>query len=222
MANDTGFGKVKIFHDFTGKAVDATNDINAVGTTATIAISVQNNGACRLTTHTVSGSGARISSGLQWNASMGQCVMEARVTQVTALTLRGLFIGWTDDATTEEIPISVSGTAFTGNAADSVGFVFDTAASDGTSIYACGSKATAVTSDDTDVAIAAVGTWQTFRVVVDVDGNAVFAINGKEVARMANAITANTDITPTVMAITRTTGAKSMDVDYLYGEGGRE
>lgn len=223
MALKTGFGKTKIFHDFTGVAVDATNDINAVGTTATIAINVQEGGACRLTSHTDSGDGARISSGLQWKAASGLAIMEARITQVTALLTRGFFIGFTDDATTEEIPISVSGVTYTGNAANSCGFVFDTTnATDGSSIYCVGSKASVCTAGtDSNKAIAAVGTWQVFRVAVDVDGNMVCWIDGVEVARIANAITASTAITPTVMIYTRSAAAKTMDVDYLYCEGGR-
>ncbi len=222
MATNTGFGKVKYFNDFSMVALDTTNDVNAVGTTATIAYNAQNNGAVRLTSHTDSGDTAQIRGALSWNASKGICTMEARVTQVTALTLRSFFIGWTDDATTEEIPINLATATFTGNAANSVGFVFNTAATDGSSIYAAGSKASVTSNDDTDVAIAAVGTWQTFRVDVDIDGNAVFSIDGKEVSRLANAITANTDITWCVCHTTRTTAASSADVDYVYAEGSRE
>ncbi len=153
---------------------------------------------------------------------MGSCVMEARVTSVTAITARQFFIGWTDDATTDEIPISLATATFTGNAANSVGFVFNTAATDGSSIYAAGSKASVTQNDDTDEAISAVATWQTFRVEVSIDGDAVFSINGKEVARMADAITANTDITPTVCFTANASTAVVADVDYIYAEGSRE
>jgi len=224
LATDTGFGKVKVFHDFTGTAVDQTNDIN-VGLTSTgsIAISVQNNGACRLTTKAEAAATARISSGLQWNPSHGSCVMEARVTQQTAVTARAFFIGWTNDSTTDQTPISLATTVFTGTAENAVGFVFNTAASDGSSIYCVGSKESVCTAGvDTDVAVAAITVWQTFRVEVSTDGDAVFSINGKEEARIENAITADTDITPTVCATATAATAVVMDVDYIYAEGSRE
>jgi hypothetical protein len=222
MATDTGFGKVKRFEDWTVVENDATNSTHEVGTSATIAVNIQNNGALVLTTHTDDNDSARVSFPLNWNPSHGLCVMEARVTQVTDNEGRGIFIGWTDDATTEENPISLSGTTFTTTASNAVGFVFDTDATTDV-IYCKGVKS------DTDSAtittaktLAAAGTWQTFRVAVDVEGNAVFSINGEEVGRLSNAITPNTDICPTVLLKNSDAAAASMYVDYLYAEGSRE
>lgn len=222
MATDTGFGKVKYFDDFTGVAIDTTNDWNGVGTGDTIAINAQNNGAVRLTTHTDDNDSSRLASMCVLNASKGPIVMEARVTQVTDSEGRGFFIGFTDDATTEETPISISGTTVTTTASNAVGFYFDTDATTDTIRF--GGVATDVDSTqvDTGIAIADAGTWTTFRVAVDTDGSAVGSINGKEVARVQNAVTANTDLCATVLIKNSDAAAAIMDVDYIYFEGGRE
>ena len=222
MATDTGFGKVKIFDDFIGVAIDVTNNWNGVGTSDTIAISAQNNGAVRLTTHTDDNDGSRLASMCVFNPSHGQVIMEARVTQVTDSEGRGFFIGFTDDATTEETPISLSGTTFTTTASNAVGFVFDTDATTDV-IYGKGVKTdTDSETVTTTKVIAPAGTWQTFRVTIDPAGNAVFSINGEEVGRLNNAVTPNTDLCATVMIKNSDAAAASMDVDYIYAEGGRE
>ncbi len=222
MATDTGFGKVKRFEDWVCVANDSTNSTHVVGTSATIAVNIQNNGVLRLTTHSDDNDSARVSFPRNWNPSFGSIVMEARVTQVSDNEGRGIFIGWTDDATTEENPISLSGTTFTTTASDAVGFVFDTDATTDV-IYL---KGVASDTDSPTVAtsktLAAAGTWQTFRVEVSSDGDAVFSINGEEVGRIEGAVTANTDLCPTVLIKNSDAAAASMDVDYLYAEGSRE
>ena len=222
MATGTGFGRVKYFDDFLGVAIDVTNDWNGVGSNDTIAVSAQNNGAVRLTTHTDDNDHSSIRSMLVVNPSHGGCLMEARVTKVTDSEGRGFFIGFTDDATTDEEPITLTGTTFTTTAANAVGFVFDTDATTDV-IYGQGVK----TNTDSDtlttaVGIAAAGTWQTFRVEIWKDGNAVFYIDGVEVGRIANAVTANTDLCANVTIKNSDAAAASMDVDYVYFEGGRE
>jgi hypothetical protein len=222
MATDTGFGKVKYFDDFIGVAIDVTNDWNGVGTSDTIAVSAQNNGAVRLTTHSDDNDSSRLASMAVFNPSMGAIIMEARVTQVTDAEGRGFFVGWTDDATTEENPISISGTTVTTTASNAVGFYFDTDATTDTIRFGGVKTDTDSTQVDTSVAIADAATWTTFRVMIDVDGNAVGSINGKEVARVANAVTANTDLCATVLVKNSDAAAASMDVDYIYIEGSRE
>lgn len=222
MATDTGFGKVKYFNDFVTKEHDATNELDEVGTSATIAVSVQNNGALILTTHTDDNDSAAIGTQLVFNPSHGVCVMEARVTQVTDSEGRGFFIGFTDDSTTEENPISLSGTTFTTTASNAVGFVFDTDATTDV-IYGKGVASDTDSSTlTTTKTIAAAGTWTTFRVSVDVDGGAVFSVNGEEVGRLTKAVTANTDLCAKVLVKNSDAAAASMYVDYIYAEGGRE
>jgi len=222
MATDTGFGKVKYFNDFLGKEHDATNDLNEVGTTATIAVNVQNNGAVILTTHTDDNDSAALSTQLTFNPSFGQCIMEARVTQVTDSEGRGFFIGFTDDATTEENPISCATTVVTTTASNAVGFYFDTDLTTDTIRFGGVKADTDSVQVDTGVAIAAAATWTTFRVTIDPDGVAVGSINGKEVARVSNAVTANTDLCAKVLVKNSDAAAASMYIDYLYAEGGRE
>ena len=225
MATDTGFGKVKIFNDFLGPAVDETNDWT-VGTenSGTEAISIAIDGLYRITTGATSGNREAVTQTLQWQASDGgPLIGEFRVKSVTAITTRAYFIGFTDvvASTTLENPIEMSGTTLTTTASDAVGFMYDTDSTNDT-WYCVGVKADAdAVSVDTGVAPAAAGTFQTLRVVVDIDGNADFFIDGKWEGRVANAVTAGTDLTPIVLVETRTSGASIIDVDYIYLEKGR-
>ncbi len=205
-----------------GKEHDATNDLNEIGTSATIAVNAQNNGAIVLTTHTDDNDTAQVRTMLNFNPSFGQCIMEARVTQVTDAEGRGFFIGFTDDATTEEAPMSITGTTLTTTASNAVGFYFDTDLTTDTVRFGGVKTDTDSTQVDTSVAIAAAATWTTFRVTIDPDGNAVGSINGKEVGRVANAVTANTDLCGCVMVKNSDAAATSMYLDYLFVEGGRE
>jgi len=222
MATDTNLGRVKYFNDFVKKENDATNELTEIGTSATIGINEQNNGALVLTTHTDDNDSAAVNTLKTWNPSFGLCVMEARVTQVTDAEGRGIFIGFTDDASTEENPISISGTTVTTTASNGVGFYFDTDATTDTIRFG-GVKADAdSTQVNTGVALAAAATWQTFRVSIDEDGTAVGSINGKEVARVASSLTANTDLCAKVLLKNSDAAAASMYVDYLLVEGSRE
>ena len=225
MATDTGFGKVKFWHDFCGPAVDETNDIDA-GTenSGTQAISTGADGIYRLTTGIVSGNRVAFGTSLNWRASDGgPLTFEARIKSVTAITTRAYFIGLTDTVPsgTLENPIEMSGTTLTTTASDAVGFMYDTDATNDY-WYCVGVKADADgTSVNTSVAPAAAGTYQTLRVMVSVDGHADFYIDGKFEGHVDSAITAATAVCGIVLVETRTAGASILDTDYIYLEKGR-
>lgn len=156
---------------------------------------------------------------LMWQASNGNLVFEARV-KLSAITTCYAFLGFTDTvAAALEAPIESAGSAntLTTNAADAVGFMFDTRMTDDNwwlTGVAGNTDAVAQNSGFAPVA----GTYETLRVEVTPDGDAVFYRNGRQVGTlMSDAITAATDLTP-VFTVSKTsvTASMTMDVDYVY------
>jgi hypothetical protein len=208
------------FEDFMGDV--APSEVNYTEgtdtTTADGAIVALVNGVFRLTAGDSAGSiaadGAQLNTELNWKVSQGKLVMEARVS-IAAITTVSCFVGLTDTKALEA-PFSLSGTTFTSNATDAVGFLFDTAATTDT-IRLVGVKAdTDATAQDTGVAFVA-DTYKVLRVEINSDGAATFYINGLQVGTlMSAAITTTVALTP--VFIIRPEGAvagRTMDIDYF-------
>jgi len=227
MATDSGFGKVKLFDDFLGDVIADQYSTGAEtgGSGGSTAITAAVNGVLRITTDDqTDGDRIALTTQLNWQASDGGMIMEARLKCVTAITYRTIFVGFTDvlaASTTVEMPIEMSGSTLTSTADDAVGFMYDTASTNDT-WYGVGVKATAdATPVDSTIAPVA-GTYQTLRVAVSADGDAEFFIDGKLVGSVANAITASVDCTPIIaLEAQGAAAAVIVDVDYLYVEGGR-
>jgi hypothetical protein len=212
--------RVVHFEDFMGDV--APSDVNYTEgtdtTTADGAIVALVNGVFRLTAGdsagTIAADGAQLNTELNWKVSAGKLVMEARVS-IAAITTVSCFVGLTDTKALEA-PFSLSGTTFTSNATDAVGFLFDTAATTDT-IRLVGVKAdTDATAQDTSVAFVA-DTYKVLRVEINSDGAATFYINGLQVGTlMSAAITTTVALTP--VFIIRPEGAvagRTMDIDYF-------
>jgi hypothetical protein len=144
--------------------------------------------------------------------------MQARL-KLSAITTCYVFVGFTDLAASLEAPIESAASAdtLTSNATNAVGFMFDTRmATD--NWWLVGVKAdTDATHQNTGLAPVA-DDYATLRVEVATDGTATFFYNGVQVGTaMANAITAATDLTPTIN-VSKTSVAASMtaDVDYVH------
>ena len=234
MGISTGFGRVELFDDFLGQALrgewqEVTENSGTFAPTAT----GLEGGVAALTTGTTSGNRVGAYLELNFKAGTGSIVFEARVKSRTAITTRAIFIGFTDVATIEN-PIEIGASdAVTSNATNGVGFIYDTdAATD--KWWVAGVKA------DVDTALTAVnlnGTqqapvadqWQTFRIEINTDGDAVFGFGAdtgsnygcKEVARIANCVAPTALLVPVVLCETRTSGASIVDIDYIYVCGGR-
>ena len=153
---------------------------------------------------------------LQWQASNGGLSIEGRF-KLSAITTCYVFFGFTDLATTLEAPImsAASADTFTTNASDAVGFMFDTRMTTDT-WWLTGVKA------DTDATMINTGsapvadTFAVFRIEVDAAGVATFFYNGASVGRMTAAITAATDLTPTLyVSKTSVTASMTLDLDYV-------
>lgn len=218
-----GSEKVSLFDDFLGDSVDVKWSVVEGTDSATSADSILAGGIggiLRLTTGDA-GTGLaadmiQVTQALQWQASNGNLVMEVRA-KLSAITTCYAFIGFTDLVTLEApIESAASADTLTSNASDAVGFMFDTRmATD--NWWLVGVKAnTDATHQDTGSAPVA-DTYATFRIEVDSTGIATFYYNGAAVGTaMANALTAATDLTPTI-AVSKTSVAASMtmDIDYV-------
>lgn len=215
--------KVVLFDDFLGDVIEdgwsAAKGADPQGVIATIQAGVS--GLVRLTSgdvgDTFANDGSSLTHELNWKANQGNLVAEFKFTPVSSVASVAYFIGLSDAKATGtlEAPFTLSGTTFTSNATDAVGFVFDTAAT--TDTWRCvGVKAdTDATAVDTSLAPVA-DTAAFFRVEVDSAGNATFYINDAKFGPIANAVTATVALTPIVTVVTRTTATKSVDVDYVY------
>lgn len=214
---------VAMFDDFLGDVIadqwNYTEGTDSATSDAAVLAS-QPGGVLRMTTGDA-GTGlaadlCQLSSFLNWRASNGDLVVEARV-KPSAITTCYLFVGFTD-VTTLEPPIESAASAdtLTSNATDAVGFMFDTRMTSD-NFWLTGVKNDVdATAQDSGVAPVA-ATYVKLRVVVTKTGKALFFIDDVQVGEeMANAVTAATVLTPTI-AVGKTSVAASMtlDVDYF-------
>lgn len=224
-SNDTGFGKVRSFDDFNRKAIDSTNlwNANADGGGTAWAINTQANGVARGTGDGTDGDITNLIDNVIYRATAGgPLIVEWRAKAVTSLADGESFIGATD-ATTDENPVQVSTTdAQTDAASDAAGFCYTGA---GTANW----KAVAVKADSSKTPVACtrggvttpvVGTYQTFRITINADGDVDYYINGIKQARIDAGVTAATLLAP-AMCFEDGGTARSWDADYRYVECGR-
>lgn len=215
---------VSVFDDFIGDAMDARWNIVEGTDSATSAESILAGGiggVLRLTTGDA-GTGLaadmiQLTQALQWQASNGALVFQTRL-KLSAITTCYAFLGFTDLVTLEApIESAASANTITTTASDAVGFFFDTRMTTD-NWWAAGVAAnTDATHQDTGYAPVA-DTYETFRIEVTAAGVATFYRNGIQVGTaMTGAITAATDLTPTI-AVSKTSVAASMtmDIDYIH------
>lgn len=216
--------RVTFFDDFLGDVVaDQWNAVEGTDSaTSDFAILAGGiGGVARLTTGDA-GTGIaadmeQITQALQWQASNGDLVIQARL-KLSAITTCYAFIGFTD-LTTFEAPIisASSANTITTNASDAVGFMFDTNMTDDKWWLVGVAGDTDATAQNTTYAPVA-DTYATFRVEVSSTGVAAFFYNGAQVGTlMTGAVTAATDLTPTICVSKLSVAASmTMDVDYVH------
>ena len=215
--------RVVFFDDFLGDVIaDQWNAVEGTDAATSDAAILAGGigGVLRLTTGDA-GTGIaadmeQITQALQWQASNGDLVMQARV-KLSAITTCYAFIGFTDLVTFEAPVIGATGTTITTNATDAVGFLFDTTLTAVKWHLVGVANDVDATKQDSGVAPVA-AQYQTFRVVVTAAGVATFFINGIQVGTsMTGAVTPGTDLTPTI-AVSKLSVAASMtaDIDYVH------
>jgi len=210
---------VKLFDDFSGLAIDTTNDwtvagVNGGAATVTAAIG----GHMRLTTGGADDDDIDVASLLMFEASKC-CVCEARIAQNDVLKTAFNF-GFTD-ATGEAadlLPVMYSAATLTSTASDCALWFNDSAAT--TSLFRC-----VAVKDDADGTVTAVpaataapvlGTFHTYRVELNGAGDCSFYFDGKFVYKEAAGITTTDDLCVYVGLINHgEAAANTLDVDYI-------
>lgn len=216
---------VSFFDDFLGDVIADQWDLqegtdSATGAAAVLAGGI--GGVLRVTTGDA-GTGLaadmeQLTTGLQWQASNGGLTFQTRV-KLSAITTCYVFLGFTDLAASLEAPIesAASANTLTSNATNAVGFMFDTRMTADT-WWLVGVKADAdATHQNTGYAPVA-DDYATFRIELTSTGEADFFYNGVQVGtRMSAAVTAATDLTPT-LNFGKTSVAASMtaEIDYVH------
>lgn len=158
---------------------------------------------------------AQLTQALQWQASNGGLRIEARL-KLSAITTCYCFFGFTDVVTLEApIESAASGNTLTSNATDAVGFMFDTRMTDDKWWMVGVATDVDATAQNTTFAPVA-NTFVTLAIELSSAGAAEFYYNGVAVgSRMAGAVTAAADLTPT-FAISKTSVAASMSAELDY------
>jgi hypothetical protein len=155
-----------------------------------------------------------VNSYLNWQATNGDLVFQTRFKLNTAIATRYAFLGFTDKLTIEAPVMSASSAdAFTTNATNAFGFMYDTRMATKNWWATC--KATGSANVNTLLAPVA-DTYQTFRVAVSAAGVAAFYINGNQVGTCSSAVGLTTPLTPVLCLGTFTAASVTADVDYIH------
>lgn len=218
-----------IFDDFDGATLLGTWQVakGTDGATANFAcnggISGTIQGTTGATNTTMAGSGIQIAAHLNLKAqgagstaSTNNLEFNCRV-QASAITGLCLFVGLTNQVASLQMPIqgSGAGNAFTGNANDAVGFVYDTAMTT-TDWWCVGNKAGTLAAGQDSGSGPGAATYDQFQISVDQLGNANFFRNGSQVGvTMANAVTPTVALTPVIAAFDRIAVSKNILCDYI-------
>lgn len=221
MAEDTAFGEVRLFDDFLGTTYDQYMWAENHGD-GTANISEIENGVFLFDNDGTDGDKINLMGAAIWQPSVqGTIVFEARVRLVTSI-LQGVFIGLSDEVTNETPADIDGGTTLATDADDVVGFVYES--DKGSDWYVITSKAQA-DGALTDTTIGPTkDVYQTFRIVVETNGDCRFFIDGDEItasgaARKA-AITTSVQFCPAIAQLANNTAA-DVHVDYVLMKAGR-
>jgi len=207
---------VTMFDDFTGIAVDATNDWTVAGVNSgTVATNIATGGTARFTTGAADDDDVDLATGLIYKASKA-CVMEARIAITSATAELAFNVGFTD-ATGEGadlLPFGYATATLTSTASDAALFFYDPDATLDT--IHCASVINNVDGTITNTTTApVVDTYNVFRVEIDTAGNVDFWLDGDHVARQALGITTTDALCAYVGVINRSAVATTLDVDYI-------
>lgn len=224
-ANSGSREYVGFFDDFLGDAVDTRWDED-LSTGSTVAIQAAQNGTIRLSTDTTDDDHTTVALGLHWLVSKGLTVFEARLANVSAITLRAVEIGLSD-AVSETLGLAFSSHDATpvDVAANAAAFAINSDESVATwSLLSVNAGTPA--RDDSAIAPTA-DTFQGFKIVIDEFGNVEFYIDsdGDEedyqlVGSHALGVAPTAVLTPWITLKSLSAAAKSIDVDYvgIYGK----
>lgn len=219
------FGKhnvVEWYDDFLGDAIDARWGVAKGSDAAAVDFAhlTGTRGMIQATTGAGAGAsmaanGVQLHQALQWKANQGNLAFETML-KVSAITTIALFVGFTDQIGSLEMPIHAAGSAntITTNATDAAGLFFDTSMTDDNFWVAGVKNDTDGTHVNTSIAPVA-DTWIRLGVELDSSGNAIGYINGVNVGAVANAVTATVALTPVIACFRRAASSATIQVDYI-------
>jgi hypothetical protein len=214
--------RVTLFDDFLGDVLASNWNAPTKGTdgqTVSPAITAGVGGLVTMVTGddaaaSMAVNGVSLTSELNWKANQGNLVFEARV-KVSAITGVTLFVGLTDDKSTLECPVTVGASdALTTNAADAVGFVFDTNA-DTDKIWLVGVANNVDATAQNSGLVYVADTYRILRIELSEAGVASFYIDNTLIgSAMTGAVTASVALTPVVAAYSGA-ASRTVTVDYI-------
>lgn len=161
--------------------------------------------------------------------SHGPVVIDALLTNSSAITLRNFFFGFVGTcADNVAMPVTGSATTITLVQDDLAGLMFDVGLTATTRLYAPHNKsdeaatiATTATGVDTGVAIAAAGTYQRLRVEISAAGAMTCFVDKVQVTSIAASLDVDEEIAPLLLLGSTSTAVKTMLVKYFGSWGTR-
>lgn len=213
--NVTAQGWVKMCDDFLESAI--TNRWNSLTeNSGTAATGAGEDGILNLVTGAASGNRSGVTQTLSWRPTGGPLIMEVVLKNVTAVTNRCVFVGFTDVATLET-PIEMPSGTLTSNATDAIGFLYDTdATNDRWHIAGVKGDADSTLIELDEIYDPVADEYQGLKLAIYPDGHAVYSVNGQEIGRTeAGYVAANVSLTPAIYVETRTTAAQTVHVDMV-------
>lgn len=216
---------VSTYDDFLGEEINGHIWQSLVGTdsacrNATVR-SEQLRGFARLTTGAGAGAtmavnGVQLNSRLNWQTNHGGLICEFRL-MVDVITSVAIFAGLTNQDSAVQMPINGSGVgnAFTNNANDAVGILFDTAMTAANWWLVGVAGAVGATGQNFGSAPIA-ATVETWRIEVSATGVATFYRNNVLAGTaMTGAVTLGVPLTPVIATFSRTNASRNVDVDFI-------
>lgn len=195
-----------------------------VSTGATIALAATNPaaGLLEFITDTDSGDHATLTGDLVHLVSNGWAFMEARINNVTAITVRDFEVGFSD-AISETNGLAFSSHDATPVAVADNAAVFGYNAGESTTNFSLLSvNATTASRADSGVAVPAAATFTKLAIAIGPAGQALFYINGTLIERRVAAVATTAVLTPWVTLVSTSGAAKTFQLDYIlaFGQSG--
>lgn len=223
MASDTGFGEVRFFDDFLTDAYSTFNwtvTANDGGDTADVV--EEENGVMVFNNDGDNGDIINMFGAEIWQPNVqGTVIFEARVKMKTSIT-QDLFIGLSDENDADVMPADWDTGTITLTAVNCVGFLYGS--EKGSNWYAVSQKASSAGAQTSCEVGPTLGTYQTFRITVQSNGDCRYFIDGKEitvsgVARTA-AVTTSSQYCAAIAQLASGTAADA-HIDYVMVKAGR-
>jgi hypothetical protein len=221
--------------DFIGNALSPVWKTTLVGSdpqcvAPAMVTSVPEGGKCRLISGDTGGSaaggsasvlldGCSLVSARNWRADLGITAEFKILTGSIALT--SYFIGFCDNNSTLVMPWTVTGSTYTSNVTNGVGFLFDTAGTANAEWHLVGVAANVDAALQLSGVAPSSSVYQRLRIDISMTGVATFMINGRVIGTaMTASVAPAVQLTPVVSVLSRTTAVKLIDVDYIFIEQG--